>query len=367
MGASVNPINGAPFNSWQMSAGGTGVDASGGGSGNGTSQSSTSPDVQKFLAGEYPTLHLPISYQWRTSLEKGFGARGVASAAYLGSAGRHLLGHQAYVDPSTGTLDRLVTLSVNSSNYHAMQLRYSGAATRNIYVSTSYTWSHSIDDGSQDSSIFLIHPNYRVSEARASSNFDIRHALTAAFSYRVPYTAARLRLPPWIAGWTLSSTFRARTGFPIDIRNNAQSLGQGFDNVGRPNLILGQPLWLPDPTVAGHNRLNRAAFGPPASGTYGSLGRNAIAGYGLAQLDLSIRRPIPVFRRLSAEVALSVFNVLNHPSFADPVPYLASPWFGRSTSMQNLMLGTGTPNTGLPPLFQTGGARSAEFSFRVSF
>jgi hypothetical protein len=64
---------------------------------------------------------------------------------------------------------------------------------------------------------------------------------------------------------------------------------------------------------------------------------------------------------------VNLFNALNQPAFANPVPFLSSPWFGQSTSMQNLMLGSGSANTGLPPLFQNGGPRSAELSFRVSF
>jgi hypothetical protein len=66
-------------------------------------------------------------------------------------------------------------------------------------------------------------------------------------------------------------------------------------------------------------------------------------------------------------MGLNIFNVLNHPAFADPVAFLSRPLFGQSVSMQNLMLGSGTPNTGLPPLFQTGGARAGEFSFRFTF
>ena len=38
-----------------------------------------------------------------------------------------------------------------------------------------------------------------------------------------------------------------------------------------------------------------------------------------------------------------------------PVPYLSSPWFGQSTSMQNLMLGSGNTSSGVPSLFQPGG------------
>jgi hypothetical protein len=126
-------------------------------------------------------------------------------------------------------------------------------------------------------------------------------------------------------------------------------------------------MWLGDASVAGHRRLNSAAFRVPSSGVTGTLGRNAITGNGLAQWDASLRREFPLFRQISLEVTLNIFNVLNHPAFANPVPYLSSPWFGQPTSMQNLMLGSGTPNTGLPPLFKTGGARSGEFSFRFSF
>jgi hypothetical protein len=49
------------------------------------------------------------------------------------------------------------------------------------------------------------------------------------------------------------------------------------------------------------------------------------------------------------------------------VPFLSNPLFGQSTSMQNLVLGSGTPNTGLAPVFQTGGSRSAEVSVRFTF
>ena len=126
-------------------------------------------------------------------------------------------------------------------------------------------------------------------------------------------------------------------------------------------------MWIADASVAGGRRLNPAAFRTPSTGVTGSLGRNVIAGNGLAQLDASLRREFPLLRQLSLEVSVSVFNVLNHAAFANPVTYLSSPFFGQATSMQNLMLGSGTPNTGLPPLFQTGGARAGEFSFRFTF
>jgi hypothetical protein len=169
-----------------------------------------------------------------------------------------------------------------------------------------------------------------------------------------------------LAGWTLSGIFRVRSGFPVDVLSDEQPLGQEFDNVGRPDRVPGVPVWIADPFVAGGRRLNPGAFAIPSCPT-GALGRNALTGNPLAQVDMSLHREFAIIHGLSLEVGLNVFNVLNHPAFANPVPFLSSPWFGQSTSMQNLMLGSGSANTGLPPLFQNGGPRSAELSFRVSF
>ncbi len=362
LGPSINPINGDPFNSWLLSSGETGVDSSGVSPVSPSQPGAVSSDVLRFLSGPYPALRLPASYQWRASLEKGIASRGTATLAYVGSTNRHLLGNEVYIDPSTAILDRAVILTGNSSTYNALQARISGQFTRKLYGSTSYNWSHCIDDGSADSSVFLVHPGYTLREARGSCDFDVRHAVTTALSYQLPHSPISA-----LSSWTVSGIFRVRTGFPINIAVDEPVLGEDFDNAGRPNLVPGEPIWLTDPSVAGHRRLNPAAFAIPPSGRQGTLGRNSIYGNGLNQLDISLRREFELFRGTSLEVGMNIFNVLNHPAFGDPVPFMSSPLFGQSVSMQNLMLGSGTPNTGLPPLFQTGGSRSAELRIRFFF
>ena len=88
---------------------------------------------------------------------------------------------------------------------------------------------------------------------------------------------------------------------------------------------------------------------PTAPGVQGMLGRNAIAGFGMSQLDLSARREIRLHEHRSILLRVEAYNALNHANFADPVRYLNSPVFGQSTSMLNLMLGTGSPGSGLSP------------------
>lgn len=367
LGAAINSVNGAPFNSWLLSSGTMGIGVPAPSSSAAHVQAAPGSDVQRFVNGPYPALRLPMSHQWKAAVEKSMNAEAVASVAYVGSMGRHLLGNQVHIDPVSGVMDRSVTLTETSSSYHALQLRYSGTIGKKAYLTTSYAWSHCIDNGSADSSVFLIHPGYSLDEARGSCNFDVRHAMTAAVSYRVPHFTRSAGFPTWLSGWTISGIVRARSGFPMNVTTEEQALGQRFTNAGRPDLVVAQSVWIGDTSVPGHRRLNRSAFRTPSAGVQGTLGRNAISGNVLAQFDASVRRTFAVFRGPSIEIGANVFNVLNHPAFSDPVQSLASPWFGVSTSMQNLMFGSGTPNTGLTPLFQNGGSRSVELSFRVSF
>jgi hypothetical protein len=87
----------------------------------------------------------------------------------------------------------------------------------------------------------------------------------------------------------------------------------------------------------------------------------------MSQLDLALRREFPVGERRSIQLRIEAFNAFNHPNFSDPVRFLSSPLFGQSGSMLNLMLGTGSPGSGLAPLFQAGGARSLQIAARFRF
>jgi hypothetical protein len=217
----------------------------------------------------------------------------------------------------------------------------------------AYTWSHAIDNGSWDSAVALVNEEYTAGRDRASSAFDVRQAFSAALSYEVK-------------GWTLSAVGRARTGFPIDVLTSSNLLGLGFDNVTRPDLVGGAPVWMPDAGVPGGRRLNPAAFEAP-DGIQGTLGRNAVTGLGMWQTDASIGRRFRVGERGGLEARMEAFNLFNRASFADPIRFLDHPLFGTSGSMLNLMLGSGSPRSGLAPLLQTGSPRTVQVTLRWWF
>ena len=87
----------------------------------------------------------------------------------------------------------------------------------------------------------------------------------------------------------------------------------------------------------------------------------------MSQLDLAVRCEFPFGEHRAFQLRVEAFNALNQANFADPVGYLINPLFGESVSMLNLMLGTGSPASGLAPMFQTGGSRSVQISLRLSF
>jgi hypothetical protein len=165
----------------------------------------------------------------------------------------------------------------------------------------------------------------------------------------------------------MDGILRVRTGFPIDVLNAEYSTGVSFANAFRPGLVAGQPVWVADQQAPGGRRLNRAAFQSAADLTQGSLGRNAITGFGMSQLDLALRRDFRLGERPSLQLRINAFNALNQASFADPARFLTSPLFGQSLSMLNLMLGNGSPGSGLTPMFQLGGARSLQIALRFRF
>jgi hypothetical protein len=301
-------------------------------------------------------LHLPLIRQWNASIEQGLGSRDVLSIGYTGSSGRNLIRREIGGVGSVPTDWLALATNHGSSQYHGFEAQYRRRLARGFSALASYTWSHSIDNSSTDSGFHWAGSGLTTGQDRGSSDFDIRHSLTAGFTYEIPRR-----------GWAVDGIFRARTGFPITILNTEQFTGIRFENVFRPSIVLGQPTWITDPSAPAGKRINSAAFQTVPGSAQGDLGRNAISGFGMTQFDLALRRDFSLGEHRTIQLRIEAYNATNHPNFADPVRFRSSPLFGQSNSMLNLMLGTGSPGSGLAPVFQSGGARSLQVVMRFRF
>jgi hypothetical protein len=344
----TDPIDGMPFNLWQFGAGGA--------SGAPGSIGST-----VYGASYSPNLRLPQAREWNVALEHQFQDLRLLRLAYVGSAGRNSLRREGAAAPGSPTLESLVNTNDGRSHYEALQLQFQQRLPQNLHAVASYSWSHSLDNGSWDNAVYYTAWPWTAANDRGSSAFDVRHNFTAALDWLLPLRSRPLR------NWRLAAILRARSGFPLDVEGSENLLGLGFDDAPRPNRVLGVPLWTADGYAPGGRRLNRAAFALSSASLQGNLGRNAIRGFGFSQADLELEREFALAEASRLEVGLGAYNALNRPAFGDPAGYLNNPFFGVATTSLNSMLGMGSPHSGLAPALQAGGARSLQITVRVRF
>jgi hypothetical protein len=204
---------------------------------------------------------------------------------------------------------------------------------------------------------------------RGPSDFDVRHSLSASATYNLPSPRAGAIGSALFSNWSLDAIFRARTAAPVNVVVMPDVLGEDLIvELQRPDLIPGVPLYITDRAAPGGRIINRAAFFEPLRLLrQGTLGYNALRGFGLTQFDLALRRQFDLGERLKFQFKVEVFNLLNHPNFGNPNNILLSNSFGHSTQMFGRSLGNGGINGGLSPLYQIGGPRSIQLALKLHF
>lgn len=318
-----------------------------------------------------PNLKLPRSYQWNVALEKSLREKQAITASYVGQKGADLLRQEALYQPNLNFLGEFVlTLNDAASSYNALQLQYRRPLADRLQALVNYSWSHSLDNASNDVVTGLSNTVISAATDHASSDFDVRQSLSAALTFDIPAVTKRGIAALLTKDWALDSVIVARTGFPFNGVVLSTSPDPGGYATSRPDRAPGQSVWLYGaqclavigPPCAGGKGLNPAAFVVPPTVRQGTEGRNDLAGFGLTQVDLSLSRKIRVTDRLALDFRADAFNVLNHPNFTNPQAYVEfGPFYLQSQQMLNQSLG------GLNPLFQEGGPRSLQLSLRLTF
>jgi hypothetical protein len=336
--------------------------------------------IENDLYATNPDLKLPYTLQWNIAVQQSLGKNQTVTASYVASAGRRLLVtwtlNQSPQDPVTGDFlpppnsnfgNILFTDNGPTSDYHSLQLQYQRRLSRGLQAVVNYTWSHAIDEVSNE-----VIGNYLE---RGNADFDVRHNLSAAFTYQIPKLnrSDNAFLRSLVNGWSIDGIFFLNSGIPLEVRTNSVVTPDGRFVQGRPDLVLGQPIWIKDSTVAGGERLNPLAFARPplVNGRLtrrGTLGRNVIFAPGIYQLNMGLSRQFSLGEKPRLQLKADVFNVLNHPMFADRNNF----YFPGVTNLgiPNSMLGSGgfaAGYGGLNSLYQLGGPRSIQLSARFSF
>ena len=345
------------------------------------------------LFGFDPHLNLPYSLEWNLALEQALGLQQTVTLTYLGSTGRRLLQSAVLISPNADFSSAALTGNTATSDYNALQVQFQRRLSHGLQALASYSWSHSIDDGSAGSSgSGIISPNTGAPQInpnanRGPSDFDIRNAFSAGVTYDIPAAKLGTVANAILSGWSLDNVIQVRSAPPVtayefDFFNGIHN---ALSEV-RPDVVPGIPFYLYGPQYPGGKIFNSSAFvNPPTvpSGCdpavsfpcdparQGNLSRNALRGFGAAQWDFAVHRDFPIHELLKLQFRAEMFNVLNHPNFGQPSGCLGAfctNTFGLSTQTLGQSLSGGNIGGGaFSPLYQLGGPRSIQFALKLTF
>jgi hypothetical protein len=229
-----------------------------------------------------------------------------------------------------------------NSNYNALIVRVNHRTSHDLFLSFNYTYSHSIDNDSGVQNNLIDFATSEICDlrdlrvCRGSSDFDLRHLVSASFEYGLPFGKGK-----WIAhnsntvvdeiigGWHVSGIVSARTGYPFKVDSGAFTIDftqtQPGVFVGPKSAIapgihgVSQGAGVPG-TVQYFKNLTNAegAFTAPIAGGPGN--RNIAYGPGLWNVDLALLKDfkMPFAESQKLQFRCDAINVFNHPNFSNP-------------------------------------------------
>ena len=227
-----------------------------------------------------------------------------------------------------------------TSRYNGLLLSWQHRAGAGFSTNVNYTVSKCTGFPSQGGStpnvasgymtpVSLLNPPANAGELldrdKGPCDWDRRHIFNATATIQSPES--------WGAfggGWRLSGILRAYSGSPFSVTTGQDVALTGNPTVQRVNQVLDNPYGAKD-----HSQwLNPAAFAQPASGTFGTSGRNAYYGPGQKVVDLSLVRAFRFNQTHRIELRAEAFNAFNwfRPAAGSnnaPVRSLISTTFGR--------------------------------------
>jgi hypothetical protein len=233
-------------------------------------------------------------------------------------------------------------LNMATGTYNALQAVFTKRVSGGLSFQSNYTWSHAIGHEAYE---FGINPGI----GRGNGYYNRRQAFVFAGTYDLPFGKGRAfnsKTSPLvnqiIGGLQLNATWTLDGGLPFTACYNeiaadndvAANDGCGpsfvnhvpgtkfgihkghFDPVNKTVAFLPtSPYALTPPGTADNS------WGPwarPAAGTWGNLGRDALWGPGIDNVDASLAKNFDVREGIKLQLILQAFNAFNHVNLGGP-------------------------------------------------
>jgi len=384
------------------------------------------------IMGVDRNIKSPYVWNWTLGLQHAFSPNLTLELAYVGNHGSRLTGIRDINQEQPGTDDQTTRPfngkfpylsnifqmgNVYRSNYNGLQATLTSRNFHGLTMVAGYTYSHALDDVGANwdfgAGYGLPQDSTNLAAEYGNSDFDVRHRLTLSLTYAIP---GRRGFGQMLEGWEINSIVTLTSPQfwgPIDLTTDISGLGglpvsppqgtpQRWDFSGNPSDFKSGPIPIPfllsgtppatdplgptdpayainDPTCVAHAQMVQLqAFGcyqkgssvmtPPAQGTFGTMRRNIFPDSGFRNLDFSLAKNWHFGERVRAQFRAELFNILNHPNFANP--YGGQNGYGQNDPGAPGTFGCGcaTPDIAAAnPAVGSGGPRSVQLGLKFIF
>ncbi|ADW67287.1 TonB-dependent receptor domain-containing protein [Granulicella tundricola] len=268
--------------------------------------------------------------QYNLQLQQQLGARTVMTVGYVGNKATHLAtGYNFNFLPGVAgrTQPRFTELTSASqvvynandgvSHYNSLQAQLNYRAAKGLNFTSSYTWSHNIDNTDGYLGFYAVSQLdiYNKALNKGNSGLDQRNVFVASAVYDLPFGRGQRfgshlnRTADYVlGGWQLNSVVQAETGNPFSVV--IPSYGGVYSQRADAVSLIRTPHSTTGAYFTG-------TFAAP-TGLQGNTGRNEFYGPGFAQGDVSLFKNVSLTERVKMELRAEVFNVTNTPQFTNP-------------------------------------------------
>ena len=377
------------------------------------------------IMGIDPNLRTPYVWNWSLNVQQALGTNASLEIGYVGNHGTRLVGIHDINQPPVGAgwtpaaiaagaadggaeqaarpfnaafpfLAQIYQMgNIYRSNYNGLQATLTSRNYHGLNTVIGYTYSHSLDDvgANWDFGAGLGLPSNSLNYQReyASSDFDIRHRLTASITYTIPGKHGYGQI---LEGWQLNSIVTLASAQPFGVMDagtdvsGTGELNDRWDFFGNPSDFTSTPIGIPffagtsNPACVAHassaaQLTSLGLFGcyasgasvmlPPAIGTEGTMGRNIFRDTGFRNWDFSVAKNWKFGERFGAQFRAEFFNVLNHPNFANPFGG-QNGWAHNDPSTGSFGCACATPDVAASnPVIGSGGNRAIQLGLKLLF
>jgi hypothetical protein len=306
--------------------------------------SSISPN-EVGINAEAKNLRYPRTNMWNLTIESQLSSNTAVRISYLGSSRIH---SGALESPNTPPLAPgpiqprrpyqpfgaiTVLNNVLTSDTNQLQLGAVRTFSSGLSYGVQYSFIKTLNEQAYDRTLPTDPQNLAYDRGNDPL---IRHSsLVANYVYELPFGRGKRYLSSLptvlnatLGNWETSGIVTLQSGLPYSVTFDSPLEGwtsNRADIVGKPHV--------PHPGI--QQWFDPAAFSLPAPYTYGNSGANAFFGPGFNDWDLGAFKNFVVHEKLRLQFRAEFFNVINHPTFSNPINDISSPSVGSLNSTSN--------------------------------